>query len=99
MLKSKLKNAGLLGEFVGLDRFPGYFQMRLDTLGQFYKVHVTFSKQVTDEATGLSSLVTTWGRALPVGMTRNPQEILDLVLDLTDPFIDEYLRVNADACE
>ena len=100
LLKRKLEDAGLLDDgSVEIDGSLSFFEIRLDTLGQFYSVHVTFNKQVTDEATGLSSHVTTWGRALPVGMTRNPQDILDRVLDLTDLFIDEYLRVNADACE
>ena len=49
-------------------------------------------------ATGLDNRARTWDVASTGTHTQNPNYILSSVTLYTDEFIDEYLRVNADAC-
>ncbi len=47
----------------------------------------------------LENTATTWGVGSTGTHSRNPNFILSSVSQHTDKFIDEYLRVNADACK
>ena len=50
-------------------------------------------------ATGLDNRAKTWDVASTGTHGQDPNFILSSVAQETDKFIDEYLRVNADACK
>ena len=59
---------------------------------------VQYSKNLTDTVSGETAIMVTWSRRKE-GVLASLGIILEWASQLTDEFIDEYLRVNADACE
>ncbi len=72
--------------------------MTVAVVGSALYVAVTYSKWVKDEASGISSGTDTWRRGATGTHGRDESYILSSVSRKVDEFIDEYLRVNADAC-
>ena len=63
---------------------------------QPFVVKINLYKSVKDETSGLSGPAVAWmGGAFGLG---DPAFVLSAISQHSDKFIDEYLRVNADAC-
>ena len=75
-----------------------YLYIYVDAVGQAFRIDVEYYKWLNDFASGESRLATTWR----TGSTRThggrADYILSIVSQNMDEFIDEYLRVNEDAC-
>ena len=63
-----------------------------------YFVNWQLKKAATDEETGISGLLPTFSTMLS-GMTTNINDVKSSIANYTDEFIDEYFRVNEDACD
>ena len=76
-----------------------YLYARVNVVGPAFGISIEYWKVVRDLlATGLDNRARTWDVASTGTHTQNPNYILSSVALYTDEFIDEYLRVNADAC-
>ena len=78
-----------------------YLYVKVDTLsgggGTAVNVSLEFTKQVLDRISGHHGAASTWDTGA-VGWA-DAASILSTVSQLTDKFIDEYLRVNESACQ
>ena len=68
-------------------------------LKRSFGVNFAYIKYVTDYATKIEFGAITWNAATIGTHGQSADYILGFVARHTDKFIDEYLRVNADACE
>ena len=84
-----------------------YLQLTLDLKKDTFTIKPSYMKWVVDPASSGSSFVITWELdwlddnglfMVPRSHSGDPGYILYWVSEHTDKFIDEYLRVNADAC-
>ena len=66
--------------------------------GVAFSVSFDYHKVVTDYVTKITWAATTWNTDTTGTHGGEANYILSAVAQLTDKFIDEYLRVNADAC-
>ena len=73
--------------------------VRVNVVGLAYTVNFDYLKVVTDYATKIKLMATTWDAVGTGTHGQSADYILATVARHTDVFIDEYLRVNADACE
>ena len=71
--------------------------LRNETGKQPFNVTVEYYKLMTDVLSGITMLATAFN-STTAGLGDSPY-ILSVVSQNTDKFIDEYLRVNRDACE
>ena len=67
-------------------------------IGSAFHVSIQFQKGLRDSWSGEENLATTWQRDVVGTHDNNPEYLRSAVFGLTDEFIDEYLRVNVDAC-
>ena len=68
-------------------------------VGQAYNVELEYLKHdVIDTITGSTSPLATWSSGVLGVHGNDPNFILSSLSKMTDTFIDEYLRINADAC-
>ena len=58
-----------------------------------------YNKWLRDDASGISGRAKTWGQTGTGTHGSDDGYIVQSVSQFTDEFIDEYLRVNAEACE
>ena len=66
--------------------------------GAVFYAGLEFQKRLSDPVSGDASYATTWeGSRLMQNV--NDHDVAALLAQITDKFIDEYLRVNAPACE
>ncbi|MYK59063.1 MAG: hypothetical protein F4027_10870 [Rhodospirillaceae bacterium] len=72
--------------------------MNINVVGRAYNLSVEYNKLVKDLASGEIQSATTWDRSVTGTHGGNDSGILSLVSQYMDRFIDEYLRVNTDAC-
>ena len=63
-----------------------------------HAVIVGYHKWVKDEASDITEIAMTWFVGSAGLHGRSAPNVLSVVTGFTDKFIDEYLRVNADAC-
>ena len=63
-----------------------------------FNINVGFYKAVRDEMSGVNLSAITWLASFTGMHGRDSSYILSSVTRKVDEFIDEYLRVNADAC-
>ena len=70
----------------------------VSVVGGGFNVEVDYNKPVVDPASGQSNYASTWDEG-GVGISRDGNYILTVTSRFMDRFLDEYLRVNADACE
>ena len=63
-----------------------------------YLVRVELHKPVTDRASGRQAITPTWWRGSVGVHSGRSDYILQMVSELMDLFLNEYLRVNAEAC-
>ncbi len=62
-----------------------------------FSIRFIYQKLMRDRTTGIEDLATAWG-AGAIGTAQTQTFIMAAISQFTDQFIDEYLRVNADAC-
>ena len=96
-VRSRLRAARLYTEN-RIEAAWSYLYINVNVTGRAFSLKTRYRKMVHDDATGLVYPATTWN----VGMTGTHggdlNYILSNVAQHADAFIDEYLRVNADAC-
>jgi len=69
-------------------------------VGQAYDIELEYLKdQMIDPITGSMYPLTTWESGSLGTHGDDPNFILSHLSQMTDKFIDEYLRINADACK
>ena len=73
--------------------------INVNVAGRAYGIGVKYRKNVRDLATGLVFLTTTWNTGSTGTHGKDSNYVLSNVAQLADKFIDEYLRVNVDACK
>ena len=93
-LYNATKYIGLLTVTVNV---VGHDGLRNETGNQPFNVTVEYYKLMTDVLSGIKMPATAWN-STTAGLGDSPY-ILSVVSQNTDKFIDEYLRVNRDACE
>ena len=74
-----------------------YLYVNVHALPPAFAVRVAFYKPLSDPISGWNTVAITWEKAV-IGKGADADYILSRVAQLTDKFIDEYLRVNAPAC-
>ena len=75
-----------------------YLYVNVGVVGLAYSVFVEYNKLMMDVASGEEGLVSSWLRGSTGTHGRDAGYILSAISRHTDEFIDEYLRVNDDAC-
>ena len=73
--------------------------LRVHVTGNKVRVEASYSKRVRDLVSGLEWFAATWESKSVGEHGNNGNYILSQVMEELDKFIDEYLRVNRDACE
>lgn len=71
----------------------------VDIFDSAYGTHFEYRKFMRDLATEVASTASSWSTRVIGTHGRDATYVLDTVAQDTDTFIDEYLRVNADACD
>ena len=77
----------------------GHVHVNVEVAGPTLYASMAMKKWVKDHTSGLSGAAQTWTIAGLGPHGDRPEYILSAVARHTDKFIEEYLRVNADACE
>ena len=75
-----------------------FLYINVNVVGPAYGISVRYLKYVNDLATMLELAATTWDSISTGTHGRDPTHISSSVAGHIDKFIDEYLRVNEDAC-
>ena len=73
--------------------------INVNTVGFAFNINAGLSKWVSDSASGQLGFAATWKTGTTGTHANDASYILSNVSQLTDKFIDEYLRVNAAACK
>ena len=76
-----------------------YLYLNVNVFGKAFNVDLGFRKVVKDVMSGELNHGTTWSTGSTGTHGRNPGFIRSTVSEHTDEFIDEYLRVNEEACK
>ena len=63
-----------------------------------FSIDVAFLKPVMDTVTGVQGIAVTWQTA-GLGLAKSGSDIVHVLSEHMDRFIDEYLEVNEDACQ
>lgn len=98
-VRSRLRAARLYGTNEITDPSPTLY-VNVNSVGgtRAFSVKLDFQKQVSDPISGHNGSATTWSKALTGQHGGDAGYILSGASQLTDMFIDEYLRVNESAC-
>ena len=75
-----------------------YLYVNVTVVGSAFRVSFEFHKYVLDYVSNQSYYTTTWDTGVTGTYSSGPDYILGSVSRVSDHFIDEYLRVNTDAC-
>ena len=97
-VRSRLRGARLFTEDYAAAGWS-YLYINLNVVGNAFDIEFSYAKYVEDEATGLRRNARTWRSGTTGTHGKNSNYILASVSHHTDEFIDEYLRVNDDACK
>ena len=97
-VRSRLRAARLYSED-GSEGAWAYLYINVLVVGPAVSIGIEYHKFVWDIATKLEFQATTWRRGVTGTHGGNSNYILSSVAQGADEFIDEYLRVNADACK
>lgn len=76
-----------------------YLYVNVNVVGKAFNVDLEFHKVVEDAVSGEINHATTWSTGSTGTHGRNAGFIRSTVSEHTDEFIDEYLRVNEEACK
>ncbi len=93
-VRSRLKSARLYGE----TSTYGLLQVFVHVVGNGYTIDVDFHKPVVDVISAESMLANTWSVGSTGTHGGDGGYVLSFVSRHVDKFIDELLRVNAEAC-
>ena len=93
-VRSRLRAARLYS-----DSALSYLYINVNVVGRAFGIGVEYNKYVRDLATKLERRATTWDVGSTGTHGGDSNFILSGVTQHTDEFIDEYLRVNTDACK
>ena len=93
-VRSRLRSARLYS-----DDAWAYLYDNVNVVSSGYGIGVKYYKSVMDIATKLERRAATWDRGSAGTHAQDPNFILSSVVQHADAFIDEYLRVNTDACK
>ena len=94
-VRSRLRAARLYTE----DYAGAWLYVNVGVVGRAFGIETKYQKMVRDTATELEYTATTWDISTTGTHSRNSSYILATVAKYADKFIDEYLRVNEDACD
>ena len=97
-VRSRLRAARIYSENPSDGSFS-YLYINVNVTSSAFHIAVQYLKTVMDLATMLEVTAVTWSAGSTGTHGRNAGYILSAVSQDTDKFIDEYLRVNADACK
>ena len=75
------------------------FGVIVDVVGAASSINVQYLKQVVDRATGSDGIAIIWNTGVIGTHGGDSNFVLSSVALYVDKFIDEYLRVNAEACD
>ena len=92
-VRSKLRAARIYDTDSPISLYIRDYTVGLTTSG----VSFQYEKKLTDPASGESAWMITWSRHYE-GALVGTGFIMEWINQLTDEFLDEYLRVNADSC-
>jgi len=90
---SRLRTGRLYG-----DDARQFLWISVNVVSLAFNINVGFYKAVRDEMSGVNLSAITWLASFTGMHGRDSSYILSSVTRKVDEFIDEYLRVNADAC-
>lgn len=94
--RSRLRSARLFSDDPS---FNGFLHIRVVVAGPAFSINVALMKHMHDLASDMTGIARAWGAAAIAGTHgRDSGYILSAVSGKVDEFIDEYLRVNAEAC-
>ena len=93
-VRSRLRAARLY-----TDRSWVSLYINVHVVGRAFHARVKYTKLLTDSKFDLGGLAPTWDTYVTGTHGRNSGFILSQVSQRVDKFIDEYLRVNEDACK
>ena len=97
-VRSRLRAARIYSEDYVETEFT-YLYANVNVVGRAFSTSIKYQKFVFDQASMLEYTAPTWYLDATGTHSRDSNYILSWVAQLTDEFIDEYLRVNAEACE
>ena len=97
-VRSRLRAARLYIEN-GREAVWARLYINVNVVGSAFSIGIEYNKVVRDIATNLKLTALTWLRGSTGTHGGNSNYILSSVAQHADAFIDEYLRVNADACK
>ena len=97
-VRSRLRAARLYTEDYAEAAWSSLYA-KVSVVGPAYSTALEYWKVVRDLATGLELQATTWDIGSTGTHGRDSSYILATVAENADKFIDEYLRVNEDACD
>lgn len=96
-VRSRLRGARLFTEDYN-DSALSYLYVNVNVVGLGYSLSVEYKKLVEDPVSGQRGNAATWDVGGTGTHGKDSNFILSHVEQYADSFIDEYLRVNADAC-
>ncbi|MYH34746.1 MAG: hypothetical protein F4013_05250 [Gammaproteobacteria bacterium] len=80
------------------DESGPYLYVQVNVVSRSFSINVMYSKVVIDVATELPGSAMTWTTGVTGSHGGDSGYVLSVVYREIDRFIDEYLRVNAEAC-
>ena len=92
-VESRLRRAGVYGE-----EADAHAYVRVSVVGEAFSVRVLFRPRVYRPGLG-SAFVATWGEPATGLHGHDIGHVLEQVVERADRFADNYLRVNAEACD
>ena len=97
-VRSRLRAARIYSEDYG-EAAWAYLYINVNVVGHAFDIMTDYGKFVRDNATNLEFSASTWSTGTTGTHGGDSNYILSNVAQHADKFIDEYLRVNADACK
>ena len=94
-VRSRLRAARLYDA----DAASAYLYVNVNVVGPAYNIRFSYNKWLKDQVSGEEGFATTWNFGGAGTHGKDSGYILSNVSQYADRFIDEYLRVNAGACE
>ena len=91
--EGRLRGVGIYGK-----EADAHAYVRISVVGEAFSVRVLFRPRVHRPGLG-SAFVATWGKPVTGLHNNDLDHVLERVEERADHFADEYLRVNAEACD
>ena len=92
-VESRLRGVGIYGEESDV-----HVYVRVSVVGEAFSVRILFRPRVHRPGLG-SAFVATWGKPVTGFHDNDIDHVLKRVEERANRFADEYLRVNAEACD